>query len=182
MTSCACGEPIIMDREARKSMARPVKQRHVAGIPATTQFIPTTQPVMDLPENVLKMEELEALRLKDLEGYEQSACAEQMGISRPTFHRILRNAHEKVADSLLHGKAIRIEGGDFLPIGMDGHCPRCGRTWDVPVREAVGQQTAASDNGSVPTICPECAEDTRGLSAVGKRRRGHGKGGADPLR
>lgn len=83
-----------------------------------------------MPENVLKMEVLETLRLKDLKGYEQEVCAIQMAVSRPTFQRILLSARAKVADSLLHGKAIRIEGGDYTRVKEEGFCRRCGRSWE----------------------------------------------------
>lgn len=62
---------------------------------------------------VLAVEEFEAVRLKDLEELEQEECAERMGISQPTFHRILSAARKKISDALINGKAIRIEGGSF---------------------------------------------------------------------
>ena len=50
-------------------------------------------------------------RLKEIEELDQEAGAERMGISRPTFQRILSSARKKMADAVLNGKAIRIEGG-----------------------------------------------------------------------
>ncbi len=61
----------------------------------------------------LNVDEFEALRLKDFEGLEQTVAAESMGISQPTFHRIIESGRKKVADALINGKAIRIEGGDY---------------------------------------------------------------------
>ncbi len=61
----------------------------------------------------LSIDEAESIRLKDLEGLRQEECAERMNISRPTFHRIVGSARYKLADALLNGKAIRIEGGNF---------------------------------------------------------------------
>lgn len=61
----------------------------------------------------LSLEEIEAVRLKDLEGLEQEECAVQMAISRPTFQRVLASARRRIACALLMGKAIRIEGGNF---------------------------------------------------------------------
>jgi len=66
-----------------------------------------------LDEIELTVEELEAIRLKDLEGLEQEHGAEKMNISRPTFQRILTSARKKIAEALLGGKAIRIGGGNF---------------------------------------------------------------------
>lgn len=64
-------------------------------------------------EVVLKIEELEAIRLKDFEGLNQEEAAEKMGVSQPTFHRTLVSAREKIAEALVVGKALRVEGGDY---------------------------------------------------------------------
>ncbi|MFC1968280.1 DUF134 domain-containing protein [Chloroflexota bacterium] len=94
-------------------MARPRKFRRIAFTPEVTYFKPAGIPLRRLEEVCLSMEEAEAIRLKDLEGLEQEQCAEKMHISRPTFHRVIGSARRKVAEALLKGKAIRIEGGDF---------------------------------------------------------------------
>jgi predicted DNA-binding protein (UPF0251 family) len=64
-----------------------------------------------IEEVVMTLDEFEALRQADLGGLYQEQAAEQMGVSRPTFSRIIESAHRKVADALVHGKALRIEGG-----------------------------------------------------------------------
>jgi predicted DNA-binding protein (UPF0251 family)/predicted Fe-Mo cluster-binding NifX family protein len=66
-----------------------------------------------LTENCLSHEEVEAIRLRDLERLEQTECGRKMNVSRPTFQRILASARLKIADSLLRGKALRIEGGNY---------------------------------------------------------------------
>jgi len=66
-----------------------------------------------LDEIRLTVEEAEAIRLKDLEALEQEDGAEKMNISRPTFQRVLAAGRKKIADALLNGKAIRIEGGNY---------------------------------------------------------------------
>jgi len=65
--------------------------------------------------------------LKDLEGLEQEACAERMGISRPTFQRVILSARQKLAGALVEGKAIRIEGGNYSFSGITGpgECRHC---------------------------------------------------------
>jgi predicted DNA-binding protein (UPF0251 family) len=68
----------------------------------------------ELQEVRLAVDEIEAVRLKDLEGLEQEETASRMGISQPTLHRILLSAHAKTADALVNGKALRIEGGDYV--------------------------------------------------------------------
>ena len=65
-------------------------------------------------EIVLKLEELESIRLKDQLRLNQDEAAKRMGVSQPTFHRIVSEAHRKIADALIAGKAIRIEGGDYV--------------------------------------------------------------------
>jgi len=94
-------------------MPRPIKWRRIAFIPEATYFKPAGISLRALEEVCLSMEEVEAIRLKDLEGLEQEEGAEKMNISRPTFQRVLTSARQKIAEALLHGKAIRIEGGNF---------------------------------------------------------------------
>ncbi len=67
-----------------------------------------------LPEEIiLTLDEFEAIRLKDLLAMEQEKAAEQMGISQPTFHRLILGARKKVADALVNNKIIKIQGGDY---------------------------------------------------------------------
>jgi predicted DNA-binding protein (UPF0251 family) len=94
-------------------MARPPKCRRVEFIPTFTYFKPAGIPKNDLEELILNVEELEAIRLKDREGLEQVDCAEKMHISRATFQRILISARNKIAEAIIEGKAIRIEGGNY---------------------------------------------------------------------
>ncbi|NQT74115.1 MAG: DUF134 domain-containing protein [Chloroflexi bacterium] len=145
-------------------MPRPIKWRKVGFIPEANYFKPAGIPMRDLEEVSLSIEELEAVRLKDQEGLQQEECAQRMGISRPTFHRVLGSARSKLADALTNGKAIRIEGGDFE---IDRRRFRCG--WDEDELE--------SPVGEIPDeeirVCFMC----RGSGAGGQRcRRGHGHG------
>lgn len=110
-------------------MARPTKWRKIENIPTIPYFIPSDTDISEVPENILKLEELEAVRLKDLLGLEQKECAEKMEVSRPTFQRILLSAREKIADSLINGKVIHIEGGNFTRNICPVRCINCGREW-----------------------------------------------------
>jgi uncharacterized protein len=94
-------------------LARPKKVRHVENLPYVSYFKPAGIPLKSLEEVTLAVEEIEALRLKDLEGLDQADAAARMNVSRPTFQRILVKARGKVAEALFHGKAVRIGGGDF---------------------------------------------------------------------
>jgi predicted DNA-binding protein (UPF0251 family) len=112
------------------NMPRPQKCRWVKCEPNVNYFKPVGIPMHSLNEVVLTVEEFEAIRLKDLEGLEQEECAEKMKVSRPTFFRIIISAREKVADALVNGKAIKVEGGNYKVYGDDtvhhGHCHRHG--------------------------------------------------------
>ncbi|MFC1967533.1 DUF134 domain-containing protein [Chloroflexota bacterium] len=107
-------------------MPRPIKCRRVGFMPGVTYFKPAGIPMRVLEEVKLSLEEAEAVRLKDLEGLEQSDGALRMNVSRPTFQRVLASARQKIADALLNGKAIRIEGGNYeivdLPSTGVGRC------------------------------------------------------------
>lgn len=94
-------------------------------MPMCSLFKPAGIPAYDLDEVVLRIEEMEAIRLKDLVGLDQEACAERMGVSRPTFQRILVEARRKVAEVLVEGKALRIEGGAYDLAQDYLRCPRC---------------------------------------------------------
>jgi predicted DNA-binding protein (UPF0251 family) len=76
-----------------------------------------------IKEIVLKLEELESIRLKDQLGLSQDEAAKRMGVSQPTFHRILSEAHQKIAEAFIEGKAIRIEGGDYVLTKEEVHVP-----------------------------------------------------------
>jgi ArsR family transcriptional regulator len=67
-----------------------------------------------LEEVVLSVDEFEAIRLADLEGFYQELAAKKMSVSRQTFGRILESAHRKVAEALVRGKALKIEGGETI--------------------------------------------------------------------
>ena len=94
-------------------MPRPYKRRFVYNIPEFSYFKPAGIGLRNLDEVILTVEELEALRLKDLENLDQITCAEKMNISQPTFNRILNSARKKITDAIVNGKAIRIEGGYY---------------------------------------------------------------------
>ena len=69
-----------------------------------------------LEEVILGHDEVEAIRLKNLVGLSQEEAASQMGVSQPTFHRLLLSAHQKLTDAVVNGKALRIEGGNVTTV------------------------------------------------------------------
>jgi len=94
-------------------MVRPRLCRRVKFNPEVTYFKPRGIPLRELEEVILPVDEYEAVRLKDLEGLEQEECAKKMNVSQPTFHRLVSSARKKIADAIINGKAIKIEGGNY---------------------------------------------------------------------
>jgi predicted DNA-binding protein (UPF0251 family) len=97
-------------------MPRPKKTRFVSGYPAIAAFIPRGTAITG--EVLLTLEELEAIRLSDFEHLDQEQAADMMGVSRHTFGRILAGARSVVAEALVTGKALRIQGGTYEFRGM----------------------------------------------------------------
>jgi len=111
-------------------MPRPKCCRHVATRPDKTCFRPQGMTASSLGEVLLSLDEYEAIRLADLEGLYQEQAASRMNISRQTFGRIIEAAHRKVADVLVNGKVLKIEGGSVsMKAGKPIRCPRCRRAF-----------------------------------------------------
>ncbi|MCK5300077.1 MAG: DUF134 domain-containing protein [Candidatus Aenigmarchaeota archaeon] len=94
-------------------MPRPRRCRRISCCPEVTYFKPAGVRMRFLSENILTVDEFEAVRLKDLESFGQDESAVKMNISQPTFHRLVISARKKIADAIVNGKAIRIDGGNF---------------------------------------------------------------------
>jgi uncharacterized protein len=90
-------------------MPRPKKYRCVRCRPDATYFKPRGIPLVELEEVPISIDEIEAIRLADLEGMYHEDAAKRMKISRQTFGRILNDAHKKVSECLIKGKALKIE-------------------------------------------------------------------------
>jgi predicted DNA-binding protein (UPF0251 family) len=94
-------------------MPRPRKNRRVGQQPVVGFYKPQGVALDRLKGLILTVEGLEALRLADAEGLEHQHAAEMMGISRPTFSRVLAEARRTLATAVSNGWAIRIEGGSY---------------------------------------------------------------------
>lgn len=90
-------------------MARTKCERNIEGKPKAGYFKPAGIPMTELESVSISLDEFEAIRLADLNGEYQEQAAQKMGISRPTFGRIIADAHHKIAEALILGKAIIIE-------------------------------------------------------------------------
>lgn len=89
-------------------MPRPKKCRRTKCDPAAYFFKPRGIPMREVEECILEKDELEALKLADFDNLSHEEGALKMEISRATFGRILKSARNKIADSILNGKAIKI--------------------------------------------------------------------------
>ncbi len=144
-------------------MARPPCCRFVGAPPACTYFKPRGVPLCQLEEVVLGLDEVEALRLADREGLYQEEAAARMGVSRATFGRIVESARRKVADALVGGKGLCLQGG----VVMRGdrrtfRCSDCRHVWDLPF--GTGR----------PAACPAC-----GSRSLRRAEADRGRGGRD---
>ncbi len=94
-------------------MPRPRNKRCIGRMPACSFYKPKGAPLRTLEQVNLTVDEIEAIRLVDMDRMYQAEAAEQMKVSRQTLGRILESAHKKIADALVNGKALSIEGGTF---------------------------------------------------------------------
>lgn len=128
-------------------MPRPRKCRYVEYEPEKLYFKPRGIPLVDLEEIDLKVEELEAVRLKHKEELSQKEAAGRMKVSRSTFARILKEAQEKVADFLIGGNALKVEGGEYAVNVRTFRCENCDNEWGQPYGKGR------------PKKCPECGSN-----------------------
>jgi predicted DNA-binding protein (UPF0251 family) len=90
-------------------MPRPKIYRCLRFKPNIYYFKPQGIPLRELEEVILLPDELEALKLYEVDGLEQIEAAKKMKISQPTFARVLDSAYKKIAQAIIKGKAIKIE-------------------------------------------------------------------------
>jgi predicted DNA-binding protein (UPF0251 family) len=130
-------------------LVRPIKNRLVAYNPDVSYFKPRGIPMVDLAEVCLTVDEREALRLADLDGLSHEDSGQCMGVSRATFGRILHKARQTVADALINGKAIKVDGGNYRMVAEKRRflCRKCRNQWDEPL--GTGR----------PERCPACGND-----------------------
>lgn len=147
-------------------MPRPPHCRCVGQLPAAHYFKPRGIPLAALEEVVLTVDELEAVRLADFQGLYQEQAAAQMNVSRQTFGRIIEAARRKVAEALVEGKALRIEGGEFeMNSTRSFGCADCGHTCQAP--HGTGR----------PPECPACHSKNLHRAPEERGSGGHGPGG-----
>ena len=94
-------------------MPRPRKWRKVCCLPVNNKFGPLENKAIQESYIYMTVDEYETIRLIDLEGFNQEKCAKQMNIARTTVQGIYVEARKKLADSLVNGKILLIEGGEY---------------------------------------------------------------------
>lgn len=144
-------------------MPRPRKPRRVWHDPQPVIFKPVGVPLHQLRAITLLHEELEALRLVDLEEHYQEEAAQQMNVSRSTLQRIVSEARRKVVQALTGGAALHIEGGTFRVATKSWQCNDCGHLWEI--EHGSGQSKA--------NRCPQCESSAIRLRQMRRRRRAH---------
>jgi predicted DNA-binding protein (UPF0251 family) len=142
---------------------RPPIERSVAGVPSVTLFKPAGVPARELEQLQLGVDELEAIRLVDLEGLSHEQAAEAMGVSRQTVGRVLERGRARVAEALVGGKAILIGGGQYRVEPRRMRCFVCQARW-----VQTDEDPAAS--------CPQCGSTDVGTCWGGGGRCGEGQG------
>ncbi|MDF7807800.1 DUF134 domain-containing protein [Pontiellaceae bacterium B12219] len=92
-------------------MGRPHSERLIGHQPGSTFFKPSGVPMKGLRISTILLDELEAMRLVDAEGLQQTQAAERMGISQSTIARLLASGRNKTAHALAHGEALQLQQG-----------------------------------------------------------------------
>ena len=124
-------------------MPRPQKERMVHKPPIFTEFKPTGIARKYLNQTSLSLDEYEAFRLADYEGLSHNEAADEMEISRSTFTRLIEQARKKIANFMIKGESLIIEGGNVHFRNNIIKCLDCGYMFNINI-------------GTVITDCPEC--------------------------
>jgi predicted DNA-binding protein (UPF0251 family) len=128
----------------RNKMSRPCKMRRVSCNPQAMSFRPCGIQKSRIDAVSLNLDELEAVRLADLEGLYQEQAADTMKISRQTFGNIIASAHKKIADFLIHSKMLVVEGGNVEIKTCKFTCRACLHLWSIQC------------GTEKPVECPKC--------------------------
>ncbi len=147
-------------------MVRPRRIRRIFFKPNVTYFKPAGVPLRNLKEVILSFDESEALRLIDIEGMEQNEAARKMEISQPTLSRLLKYGRRKLADAVINGQAIKIQGGNFKMVMLRG-----GR-FRAPAMGGRGRMGGFAAGPGGICKCPKCGYEEpqiRGQPCMSKK-------------
>ena len=141
-------------------MVRPRKTKFVNFQPEVTYFKPRAVPLNRLEEVELTYDELETLRLSNIEKLSQSMAAEKMDVHQSTFQRTLTRAREKITDALVNGKAIKITGGEYITSKIiESELESESNTFRQNQNNGFGRGSMGGDLAGGPNgecVCPKC--------------------------
>ena len=140
-------------------MSRTEKDRIIFKPPVFSEFKPLGISMKSLSQTQLSIDEYEALRLADFIGLSHVEASEEMGISRPTFTRLIEKTRRKIADFIIKGKLLTIEGGNIHFRNNIIKCDNCGHMFTINIKNSI-------------TKCPKCDSGNLQNLAGGF---GHGK-------
>lgn len=157
-------------------MVRPKRFRKIFQKPQIRCFSPDSENDKEFVNPIsvkVAFDEFEAIRLRDYQNIKQHIAAEIMDVSQPTFHRILNSARGKIAKTLVEGKIIKIEGGDYVIDEKRYRCKNCGFEWFNPKKEYKKCPNCESEDISIEIN--EGIQRPAGQQGTG-RRQGYGRG------
>lgn len=149
-------------------MPRPRIPRRIFSPPRFLHFKPVAVPRRLLDSVTMTVDEVEAVRLADREGMDQQEAAERMGISRPTFSRLIDAARAKLAQCIIDGKELIIEGGD---VDFENDLQRCQDCGDEVVR-AVEAEAGRDRVDDACRVCGSERVEDLAFAAMSGRKRG----------
>ena len=120
-------------------MPRPQDNRIVLEPPLFSEFKPLGIKGQDLEQVQLALDEFEAFRLADHNGLTHAEAADEMGISRPTFSRLIEKARKKIADFIIQGKLLTIDGGSVHFRNNIIRCQRCGHMFKINISNTISE-------------------------------------------
>jgi predicted DNA-binding protein (UPF0251 family) len=140
-------------------MARPQDNRIVHEPPLFSEFKPIGIRGQDLKQIVLTLDEFEAFRLADQLGFSHAMAADEMEISRSTFSRLIEKARKKIAEFIIHGRMLTIEGGSVHFRVNIIQCQECKHLFKMNFEQVISE-------------CPAC-HSTKIINLAGNF--GHGR-------
>jgi len=148
-------------------MVRPRRARSISFQPDVTYFKPIGVPMAHLKETMLSFDELETIRLIDSEGLDQTKSAKKMKISQSTLSRLLKEGRKKLADAIIQGNAIKIQGGNFKMVQPTGR--GLGRGRGIGGGGRMGKFAAGPSGNCVCLKCGHKEAHQTGVSCYQKK-------------
>lgn len=120
-------------------MPRPQDNRIVLEPPLFSEFKPLGVKGQELEQIQLALDEFEAFRLADHNGLSHAEAADEMGISRSTFSRLIEKARKKIAEFIIQGKLLTIEGGSIHFRNNIIRCQSCGHMFKINISNTISE-------------------------------------------